>query len=201
MRKLLLGSAYLAAIIIGVLMLVFNHQAATPDEQGVLRGLIIAAGIIFIIPGLVQMVASVRPRHDDAGAPLPQKWYTVAIAAFCLIWGIILLIFTGSMCQMPAITFGVSLIVAGAASFFWILRDSRRYISHISWYIIPLLTVVMGIVDLAVISNSALTHNNIVACIASGAFLIALGVNRFITLKRKRRTDIKYSGEAKKLKV
>lgn len=75
MRKIIYALVYLIALVAGVCLLVFNHQAME-ETRPVLRYVIMGAGVAFVIPGICFLIASLRPRRDSNGVVVSRPWFS-----------------------------------------------------------------------------------------------------------------------------
>lgn len=183
MKKILYAGSYLAALVIGVLMLIFNYQTLNSD-QPILRGLIIAAGILFIVPGLLLLIGSLSPKRDENGEIIKRPWYTTVIAILALVWGILLICMPSGFMGNLNITLGVSLIILGIAQISWIIRSKE---STFWRFIIPALVICLGIVTLSVLNHYPDAGQSAQwAAIVSGLALVFWGFNGFASLRSKR---------------
>lgn len=183
MKKTLFFICYVIGILIGVMLLIFNSEAMSRD-QTMLRYVMMGAGIIFIIPGIVQLIASLKPKKDENGNILPHKWYATIIAVVALLWGIYILIFPLGFNDNLSITVGVSLMIAGLAQAVWIVRTSE---STFLRFIVPVVTIAIGVLVCTVFNHYPDNGKSAqIGAIISGIMLMVWGVNGFFSLRSKR---------------
>ena len=183
MKKALYSLCYAVGLAIGILLCIFNYQALNADHP-MLRYILIATGIIFIIPGVVQLISSLHPKRDDAGNILKRSWYSTLIAILALLWGISILCMPDGFAGNLSITLGVSVILAGLAQIVWIVRSAE---STFLRFIIPLLTIASGLVVVTLLNNYPDDgHSAQMGCIVSGITLVVWSVNGFMALRSKR---------------
>ncbi|MDE6027146.1 MAG: hypothetical protein K2G23_03670, partial [Muribaculaceae bacterium] len=149
MKKVIYFICYVVGMLIGVSLLIFNYEAMD-REPTVLRYTLMIAGILFIIPAVIQLIGSLIPKKDENGNILPHKWYTTVVAILGLLWGIYMLIFPLGYNNNLSVTLGVSLILVGLAQGVWIIRTSE---STFLRFIVPLVTVVVGILVFTVFNS------------------------------------------------
>ena len=137
MKKTLFFICYVVGMLIGVMLLIFNYETMNRD-QTLLRYAMLATGVIFIIPGVFQLIASLSPKKDENGNILPRKWYSTVIAVIALLWGIYILIMPLGYDGSLRITLGVSLVLAGVAQAAWIVRTAE---STFLRFLVPSVTV------------------------------------------------------------
>ncbi len=182
MKKTLFFICYVVGMLIGVMLLIFNYETMNKD-QDMLRYTMIAAGIIFIIPGVFQLIASLSPKKDENGNILPRKWYSTVIGVLALLWGIYILIFPVGYNETLSVTLGVSLILVGIAQAVWIIRTAE---SKFLRFIVPVVTVVMGVLVCSVFNSHPDTGKSAqLGAILSGIMLLIWGVNGFFSLRPK----------------
>ncbi len=183
MKKTLFFICYVVGMLIGVMLLIFNYEAMNRD-QAMLQYTMIAAGVIFIIPGIFQLISSLSPKKDEFGNILPRKWYSTVVAVIALLWGIYILIMPLGYKDNLSITLGISLILAGVAQAVWIVKTSE---STFLRFIVPVVTVVVGILVCSVLNHYPDNGKSAqIGAIISGVMLLIWGVNGFFSLRSKR---------------
>ncbi|MDE6409706.1 MAG: DUF308 domain-containing protein [Muribaculaceae bacterium] len=183
MKKTLFFICYVVGMLIGVMLLIFNYETMNRD-QAMLQYTMIAAGVIFIIPGIFQLIASLSPKKDENGNILPRKWYSTVVAIIALLWGIYILIMPLGYKDNLSISLGVSLILAGLAQAVWIVKTSE---STFLRFIVPAVTVVVGILVCSVLNHYPDNGKSAqIGAIISGVMLLIWGVNGFFSLRSKR---------------
>ena len=183
MKKVIYFICYVVGLLIGVSLLIFNYEAMDRD-QTVLRYTLLIAGVMFVIPGLIQLIASLRPKKDENGNILPHKWYTTVVAVLALLWGIYMLIFPLGYDNNLSITLGVSLVLVGLSQTVWIVRTSE---STLLRFIVPIVTIAVGVLVFTVFNHFPDTGKSAqTGAIISGIMLIIWGINGFFSLRPKR---------------
>lgn len=124
MRKIIYALVYLIALVAGVCLLVFNHQAME-ETRPVLRYVIMGAGVAFVIPGICFLIASLRPRRDSNGVVVSRPWFSTIMGVIALVWGILLLCMPSGFLGNLNISLGVSLIIVSLAQIVWIVKGRR----------------------------------------------------------------------------
>ena len=184
MRKLIYFITYLAALALGVILLIFNHQTLE-DERPVLHIAMIAAGIIFVVPGIVLLLASLRAGSAKGGNRRPVLSTILGIAS--LVWGVLILVMPDGLLGRLNITFGVSLFIAAFAQIVWIVRGRRANGAPVWIYLLPLAVAVAGV---AVIMLPTDWENpgaeSRTGCIVSGIAFTLWAINGFLSLSRRR---------------
>lgn len=183
MKKVIYFICYVVGMLIGVSLLIFNYEALDKTPT-MLRYTMMAAGICFIIPGIIQLIASLHPKKDENGNILPHKWYTTLVAIVALLWGIYILLFPTGYNNDFSITLGVSIVLVGLAQAVWIVRTSE---STFLRFIVPCVSVILGILICTVFNSYPDTGKSAqTAAILSGIMLLVWGVNGFFSLRSKR---------------
>lgn len=199
MKKVIYFITYLAILAAGIFLLIFSSQAAL-ENQPSLRALIVAGGIIFVVPGLAQLIANLRPYRNKYGVIVPRPWYGTAMGIAALIWGVFMLCMPGGFLGNLNITLGVSLILASLAQITFIIKGRKTNGAPLWLYIIPLLTICTGVITLLLkedFQNPG--HDKVVGCIITGLSLIVLAVNGFLALPRRKFTAEELAEKSKKI--
>lgn len=184
MRKLIYFITYLAALALGVTLLIFNHQTLE-DERPVLHIAMIAAGVIFVVPGIVLLLASLRAGSAKGGNRRPVLSTILGVAS--LVWGVLILVMPDGLLGRLNITLGVSLFIAAFAQIVWIVRGRRANGAPLWIYLLPLAVAVAGV---AVIMLPTDWENpgaeSRTGCIVSGIAFTLWAINGFLSLSRRR---------------
>lgn len=185
MKKIVYALSYVAAVVFGILLLIFNHQAMISDDQ-ILRNVIVGAGILFIVPGLLLLIASLKPKRNSQGEIVSRPWYPTAIAIAALIWGLMMICMPKGFLGNLNITVGVSLIIVSLAQLLWIIRDRKINGAPFWLYIIPAVLVCVGVIIILIphdFQNPG--QDKATGCIVSGIAYIFWAVNGFISLPKR----------------
>lgn len=189
MKKIAFLLTYIAALVIGVLFLIFSPQATATEASGCIRGLMTAVGIILIIPGFVSLIKSMVPQRDANGVIKTLPWYITACSIASLAWGIMILCIP-SMDNYLSITLGITLIVAALGQVIFIVQASRPYGASLAWYVIPLCVLGVGIVDMCLVNDyQSASIGNGTAAIITGIALLFWAANGLLSLNYKRRSQ------------
>lgn len=190
MRKFVYALSYVAAVVFGILLLIFNHQAMVPDDR-ILRSVILGAGILFIIPGLLLLIASLKPKKNENGEIVAKPWYPTAIAITSLIWGLMMICMPKGFIGNLNITLGVSLIIVSLAQLLWIIRDRKINGAPFWLYIIPCVMICVGIIVILIPHDFQNPGQDMATgCIISGIAYVLWAANGFMALpKRIKKSD------------
>lgn len=184
MRKLIYFITYLAALALGVTLLIFNHQALE-DERPVLHIAMIAAGVIFVVPGIVLLLASLRGGSAKGGNRRPMLSTILGVAS--LVWGVLILVMPDGLLGRLNITLGVSLFIAAFAQIVWIVRGRRANGAPVWIYLLPLAVAVAGVaVIMLPIDWENPGAESRTGCIVSGIAFTLWAINGFLSLSRRR---------------
>ncbi len=199
MRKIIYALVYLIALVAGVCLLVFNHQAME-ETCPVLRYVIMGAGVAFVIPGICFLIASLRPRRDSNGVVVSRPWFSTIMGVIALVWGILLLCMPSGFLGNLNISLGVSLIIVSLAQIVWIVKGRRINGAPVWLYIIPILTVAAGVWIIFMetdFQNPGREHS--LGSIVAGAAFIILAINGFASLPRRKKTVSDIEKETRRL--
>ena len=184
MRKLIYFITYLAALALGVTLLIFNYQTLE-DERPVLHIAMIAAGVIFVVPGIVLLLASLHAGSAKGENRRPVLSTILGVAS--LVWGVLILVMPDGLLGRLNITLGVSLFIAAFAQIVWIVRGRRANGAPVWIYLLPLAVAVAGV---AVIMLPTDWENpgaeSRTGCIVSGIAFTLWAINGFLSLSRRR---------------
>lgn len=184
MRKLIYFITYLAALALGVTLLIFNHQTLE-DERPVLHIAMIAAGVIFVVPGIVLLLASLRGGSAKGGNRRPVLSTILGIAS--LVWGVLILVMPDGLLGRLNITLGISLFIAAFAQIVWIVRGRRANGAPVWIYLLPLAVAVAGVaVIMLPIDWENPGAESRTGCIISGIAFTLWAINGFLSLSRRR---------------
>lgn len=167
--------AYLAALVIGILLLVFN------EKFNLLEGVVIAMGVLITIPSALMFVNCFIGKKDAYGNKLYPAWYTVIVAIAGLVFGIWLLCKPDWFVAWSVYTLGLVLILVGAAQIVFIFTASKPYGPNPWWYCVPILVMVGGFIICFLGPDGVNTWANVV----TGILLIVYSANGFASLGRE----------------
>ena len=171
---------YLAALVIGIILLALHEQVQ------LVKGIVIAMGILITVPSAIMFFSSFfKGRLSSEGRGAYPAWYTVLVACAGLVLGIWMLVMPGFFEVVVPYTMGVVLILVGAAQLVFLFIASRPYGPNPLWYCVPVLSIAGGFI-LFFIGPQGL---NTWATITAGIVLIAVAANGLASLGREYRTD------------
>lgn len=179
MKQLTNVFTYLAAIAIGVLLLIF-HAAAS-----MLSWIVIVIGIVILVPSLFMLVKSFfGPKNEEGKRPAPL-WYLIVVCVAGLALGLWMLINPEFFIRITVYTLAAVLILSGIAGIVFVVQASRPGKANKWWYLIPVATIVGGLV-LIFLGATAVGQ---IANLVTGILLVVYGVNGFAALGREQRHD------------
>lgn len=198
-KKVIYAVVYLAAFIFGAILLIFNHQTVE-DTRPILHPVAIAAGIVFITPGICLLISSLVTHKDSNGVVISKPWFSTVMGIIALIWGVLLLIMPDGVFGNFNISLGVSVVIVGFAQLSWIVKGRNINGAPVWLYIIPVLAIVAGIYVLIIKTD----HQNpgrelIQGSIIAGITLVAWALNGFGSLPRRKKTLEDIEKETKRL--
>lgn len=166
---------YLSALVIGILLLVFH------DHKGLYEGVVIAIGVLVVIPSLVMLISSLVKRKDAAGLPLPRPWYSILTACAGLIFGVWLLCMPSFFINASIYTLGVLLVLAAAAQVYFVIVASRPAGIRFGWLIVPILCATAGVIIMLLGPDKVAASAGLITGIA----LIVYGANGVASYRRE----------------
>ena len=163
---------YLAALAIGVLLLIFAKQT------DLFRIMVIIIGILFVVPSAIAIIYSWIPAKDAEGRKTPKPWYLGALGIVGLTFGILLLCMPTFFAAYIVYTLGIVLILCGLFQIIHISQVSAIVKINKTFYLMPWITLICGIV--IIIVGPKIVSD--VVSILTGAFLVGYAVNGIVEL-------------------
>lgn len=199
MKKAIYFICYVIAILVGMCMLIFNHDANIADNK-TLHYVFMGLGIIFILPGLFILLATLRPKRDENGAIIARSIPSTVTGIISMVWGVLLLVMPYGIFGSLNVSLGVSLIIVGVAQIIWIGKESSQNGSPFWLYIIPILTVAAGVGVLILKKDYQDPGAEMqTGCIISGITILLWGINGFLSLPRRIKTEKDIESDKKRL--
>lgn len=166
---------YLAALLVGVILLIFCKEAQ------LLQIIIIAIGVIIAIPSILTLVKSLIPTKNPDGTKSPDPWYSILAGLAGIVLAIWMIVNPSFFINIIVYTLGAILIFAGVMGWIDIMQTIKPSGSNLGWYITPSILIIGGIL-FCIIGNSML---GFAANITAGVLLVIYAVNGFASLGRK----------------
>lgn len=171
---------YLAALVIGILLLALHEQVQ------LVKGIVIAIGILITVPSAIMFISSFFKGKLTADGPKGYPaWYTVIVACAGLVLGIWMLVMPGFFEVIVPYTMGVVLILVGAAQLVFFYLASRPFGANPLWYCVPILSIAGGFILFFIGPNGFNTW----ATITAGIVLIVVAANGLAALGRECKVD------------
>lgn len=202
MKKIIYSICYVLAFCIGIILLIFNHQASSTDasDHSFLINLFIGVGVVFVIPGLSLLIANLRPKKEIPGEKPVNTLPTTLTGIIALVWGILILIMPKGLFGNLNITLGVSLIIIAFAQIIWIARGKEKNGAPLWLYIIPVLVAAAGVAILFLKKDYQTPGKELeTGCIFAGIVLMFWAANGFLSLPRRKKTEADIEADEKKL--
>lgn len=158
---------YLAALALGIILIIFAGRT------DLFKWIVIAIGILFILPGLGTLISSLIPSKDAEGNLVRKPWFPAAMGIVCLVFGVILVCLPGFFAAYIVYTLGIMLILCGLAQIVYMSVVAHAVKMNKWFYLVPWLTLLAGIAVL-LMGPDGLEN---IAVILTGIFLICYGVN------------------------
>lgn len=171
---------YLAALVIGIILLALHEQVA------LLKGVVIAIGILITVPSAIMFFSAFfKGKKNNDGSLTYPSWYTILVACAGLVLGIWMLVMPSFFEFAMIYTLGVVLILVGAAQLVYIYLASRPFGAYPWWYCVPVLVIAGGFIVLFIGPKEF----NSWATITAGILLIVNAVNGLASIGRELKVD------------
>lgn len=165
---------YIFTLAAGVLLMVFSGNGS------IFRSIVIALGVLFLVPSIVALVISCFPPKDDNGVK-ELKWYLIFTSALGVAFGIMLLAIPSFFVQWIVYTLAAILIFCGIAGIIFMRAGDLPGAD--GWlYALPVLTLVCGLIIIFI--GPGATER--VIALVSGIFLTVYSLNGFWAYFRRR---------------
>ena len=151
------------SLAIGIFMLVWPAQA--------LHYIAIALGLALLIPSLIQVIRYILMRTDRSRRTRRNSTMTFpVISTLCMLTGIAILCFPGTVARIFIYLLGAFLIFAGIYEILFLALLGR----HVprGYYILPILLLLTGI--LILVNPFTVTENILVTFFGAGAIVYSL---------------------------
>lgn len=170
---------YVAALVVGILLLVFCH------EPSLSKSIVIAIGILFIVPGILTIISSLTTVKIVNGVKKGHPYVLTAVGVVALALGLWMVFAPSFFISISVYTLGIALIVCGIASIFFVIEASRPFGAFVGWYILPVLTILAGCVICFAGPATTITF----AAIFTGCFLICYAAGGLAGIGRVAKFD------------
>ena len=169
--------AYLSALVIGILLLIFH------DRQSLYDSVVIAIGILIAVPSLVLLCVELFKKSPADATPGFQavKYSSALAAAAALAFGIWMICSPTFFVHAIIYTIGAILILVGIIQVGIIVQAARPYRPAGLWLIVPILSLVAGVV-IVVLGPSKIAS---AAGLIAGIVLVVYAVNGFASVGRE----------------
>ena len=180
---------YISALVIGIILLALHEQI------NLLKGVVIAMGILITVPSAIMFVSCFFGKKDSAGNRNFPAWYTVIVAVAGLVLGIWMLSKPDWFEGWMVYTLGVVLILVGAAQIVNIYNASRPFGTNPLWYCVPVLVLAGGFIIIFLGEQGT----NEWATITTGVLLIVYAANGIGAFGRERKEDKELEAEKREI--
>lgn len=170
---------YLSALVIGILLLIFH------DRESLYNSVVIAIGFLIAVPALVLMITEMA-RKLPSGADARKsdsivKWTSVVASLAALAFGIWMICKPDFFVRAIIYTLGAILILVAIIQIVSIFQESRPFRPSGYWFVIPVLTLVAGVV-IIVLGPAKISA---AAGLITGIVLVVYAVNGFASTGRE----------------
>lgn len=181
MKKTASLIAYVAALVIGIILLALYNN----EQINLLQGVVVAMGVLITVPSALMFINCFIGHKDEYGNRVFPSWYTVIVAVAGLILGVWMLCKPGWFEVWMVYTLGVILILVGASQIVFIYNASKPYGANPWWYCIPLAVLVGGFIICFIGPKGVNTW----ATLTTGILLIVYAANGLASLGRERKVE------------
>lgn len=181
---------YLSALVIGILLLIFH------DRDALYNTVVLVIGILIALPSLILLITELarKPKGDSSpGYAGAIRWSSAVAALAGVAFGIWMIVNPALFVSAIIYTLGAILILVGLAQMFAIYLAAKPLRPAIGWYVIPILTLLAGIV--IIILGPAKVSS--CAGLITGIMLVVYAANGFASAGR----EAKESADVRKLEA
>ncbi|MDE5902022.1 MAG: DUF308 domain-containing protein [Muribaculaceae bacterium] len=169
---------YLSALAIGILLLIYHQQ------QALYQTIVVVIGALVAVPSLVLLLTMLLRRRPAEGVSAGSKAIAVATelaSAAGVAFGIWMMCSPHFFITAIIYTLGAILILVGLAQICYIFQAARPYRAAAGWFIVPVLTLVAGIV-LVILGPDKVAS---AAGLVTGIVLVVYAANGFASAGRE----------------
>ena len=136
-------TTYLSALVIGILLLLFH------DREALYNTVVLVTGVLILIPSLVLLIAELvrkHPQDKETGYAATLKWTSIVASVAGIAFGIWMISNPAFFVHAIIYTLGAILILVGIIQIASIYMAARPLRPALGWFIVPLLTLLAGVV-------------------------------------------------------
>lgn len=142
---------YISALIIGILLLIYHDRAALYNTLVIAIGALIAVpSVVLLLIELCRRKPSAEQRESESAMVRTQaaatNWATIIAGVAGLALGVWMLCSPGFFIKAIIYTLGAILVLSGAVQIVAIYSASKPLKPLMLWFIIPVLTLVAGLI-------------------------------------------------------
>ena len=170
---------YLSALAIGILLLIFHQQSA------IYQTIVIVIGALIAVPSLVLLLTMLlrrKPEVSTTGTSAVRVASEVASAAG-IAFGIWMMCSPQFFVTAIIYTLGAILILVGVAQMTYVYEAARPLRPAIGWFIVPVLTLLAGVVIIILGPDKVASAAGLV----TGIVLVVYAANGFASAGREAR--------------
>lgn len=176
---------YVAALVIGIILLVLN------EKVDLLKGVVIAMGVAVTVPSALLLISTFVGKKDANGVRTYPAWYTVIVSLAGLVLGIWMLCMPTFFVTITVYTLGVGLVLVGIAQILFIANAARPFGPNVWWYCVPVLAVTGGLIICFIGPKPV----NDWAVLTTGIILVVYAVNGVAALGREGKANHEIEAE------
>lgn len=176
--------AYVSALVIGILLLIYH------DRPQLYQSLVIAIGILIALPSLVLLLLEIfhkkkksrkEPTTSEKAENEVAVWATIIAGVAGLALGVWMLCAPAFFIKAIIYTLGAILILVGVVQITAIYQAARPLRPLVVWFIIPVLSLLAGVI-IILLGPDKVTA---VAGLVSGVVLVVYASNGFAATGRE----------------
>lgn len=172
MKNSRFSAVYLAALIIGAILIIAN------GSDHLYQGIVITIGVLVLVTSGYMLISSFARRNRPDLTGVQHPWYLYVAGVAGLAFGIWMLCMPGFFIGAAVYTFGVMMVIVGFLQVLFIYAGKRKATMSGWWYLIPWLVIAAGFVVIF-IGPAKLGK---VANIITGVALAVYGVNGLLSV-------------------
>lgn len=171
---------YLSALAIGILLLIYHQQSALYET------IVIAIGALIAVPSLILLLTLLlrkSPQSLESAAAKTVKVTSEVAALAGIGFGVWMMCSPQFFITAIIYTLGAILILVGIAQITYIYGAARPLMPAFGWFIVPLLTLIAGIIIIILGPEKVSSYAGLI----TGIVLVVYAANGFASAGREAR--------------
>lgn len=177
---------YVSALVIGILLLIYHDRASLYNT------VVIAIGALIAVPSLILLLIEIfrrKPSHDEKASEsriaktqdVATNWSTIVAGVAGLALGVWMLVNPAFFVKAIIYTLGALLMLGGIMQIAAIYTAARPIKPLILWFIVPVLTLVAGLIVILLGPDKIAAAAGLIA----GICLVVYAANGFASIGRE----------------